>query len=129
MVDVKVSVSKTESESEEPTDVAFHTAAVMAMRDALAGAAPALLEPIMELEIVTPEEHMGDVLADLNTRRGQVKHVDGDEDHRTITALVPLAELFGYATTLRSVSKGRASYTMQPIHFELVPDNIVKTVI
>ena len=98
----------------------------MAVREAVGKAAPALLEPLMQLEITTPEEHLGDVLADLNTRRGQVTDMTARDALRLIQATVPLAGLFGYATTLRSLSKGRASYSMEPSRFEIVPPSIAK---
>ena len=80
----------------------------------------------MALEIVTPEEHLGDVLGDLNARRGQVTDVAQREGVRVIEASVPLAELFGYATTLRSLTRGRAGYTMEPNRLDLVPENLCR---
>ena len=80
----------------------------------------------MALEIVTPEEHLGDVLGDLNMRRGQVKDVAQRDGTRVIEASVPLAELFGYATTLRSLTRGRAGYTLEPTRFEVVPDHMAQ---
>lgn len=96
----------------------------MSLREAAQAARPALLEPIMALEIMTPEEHLGDVLGDLNMRRGQVKDVAQRDGMRVIEASVPLAELFGYATTLRSLTRGRAGYAMEPTRFEVVPENL-----
>jgi elongation factor G len=93
----------------------------MAFRQAVTKAAPELLEPIMALEIVTPAEHMGDVLGDLNARRGKVKEMVARDDSQIIRAKAPLAELFGYATAIRSLTKGRASYTMEPEQFDIVP--------
>jgi elongation factor G len=98
----------------------------MALHEAAKAAHPALLEPIMALEIVTPEEHLGDVLGDLNARRGQVTDVAQREGVRVIEASVPLAELFGYATTLRSLTRGRAGYTMEPTRLDLVPENLCR---
>ena len=106
------------------TEVAFRTAAVMALREALTSADATLLEPIMSLVIVTPSEYMGDVLGDLNGRRGKISEMDAIGLTQTISASIPLAELFGYATTIRSLTKGRASYTMEPAMFEEVPDNL-----
>jgi len=80
----------------------------------------------MALEIVSPEEHLGDVLGDLNMRRGQVKDVAQRDGTRVIEASVPLAELFGYATTLRSLTRGRAGYTMEPTRFDVVPENLCR---
>ncbi len=115
-----------------PTDtseVAFRSAASLAFREALAAALPALLEPIMRVEITTPEEHLGDVLGDLNVRRGQVQDMNQRDASRLVEAMVPLAELFGYATTLRSLTKGRASYTMEPARFEVVPQALAKSIL
>ena len=126
LVDVAVTVDGGAFHPTDSTDIAFRTAASMAVREAVGKAAPALLEPLMQLEITTPEEHLGDVLADLNTRRGQVSDMTTRDSLRLIQATVPLAGLFGYATTLRSLSKGRASYSMEPSRFEIVPPAIAK---
>ena len=96
----------------------------MSLREAVRAARPVLLEPIMALEIVTPEENLGDVLGDVSMRRGQVKDVAQRDGTRVIEASVPLAELFGYATTLRSLTRGRAGYTMEPTRFDVVPDTL-----
>ena len=120
VVDVRVRVTGGEVDDESSTEMAFRSAAVMALREAIRNAQPAFLEPIMLLEIRTPTEHMGDVLADLNVRGGRVKEIDNKGVTQVIAAEVPLAQLFGYATAIRSVSKGRASYTMEPHRFELV---------
>ena len=109
---------------ESSTDVAFRTAAVMAFRGAVMAAGPELLEPIMELEIITPGEHMGDVLGDLNGRRGKVQEMITRGDMQIVKAAVPLAELFGYSTVIRSLTRGRASYTMEPEQFDIVPEPV-----
>jgi elongation factor G len=124
MTDVRVRIVDGEADSEMSTEVAFRTAAVMALREALTSADATLLEPIMSLVIVTPSEYMGDVLGDLNGRRGKISEMDAIGLTQTISASIPLAELFGYATTIRSLTKGRASYTMEPAMFEEVPDNL-----
>ena len=108
------------SEEENSSEMAFRSAAVMALRAAVMDADPAFLEPIMLLEIVTPTEHMGDVLADLSARGGRVGEMVNKGLTHVIKARVPLAQLFGYATAVRSLSKGRASYTMEPCCFEVV---------
>jgi elongation factor G len=82
-----------------------------------------LLEPIMKVEALTPDEYQGDVVGDLNRRRGQIQGIGGKHGILEITAFVPLEAMFGYATDLRSISKGRASYTMEPSHFEQVPNS------
>ncbi len=129
LADVSVTVTGGAFHPVDSSDIAFRSAASMAARDAAAKASPALLEPLMNLEISTPEPHLGDVLADLNSRRAQVSDMSARDDLRIIRALVPLAELFGYATTLRSLSKGRASYSMEPAHFDLVPPSIAKSLL
>ena len=126
LVDIRVTVVNGLWHPVDSSEVAFRTAASMALHEAAKAAHPALLEPIMALEIVTPEEHLGDVLGDLNARRGQVKDVTQREGARVIAASVPLAELFGYATTLRSLTRGRAGYTMEPTRFDLVPENLCR---
>ena len=110
---------------ESATETAFRTAAILAFREAAQAASPELLEPIMAVELVTPPEFTGDLMGDLNGRRGQVREMDAHGDMQTIRADVPLAELFGYATAIRSLSRGRASYSMEPEGFAIVP-NVVK---
>jgi elongation factor G len=123
LADVGVEVVGGSAHPVDSTDTAFHTAAVLAFREAAQQASPALLEPIMELEIVVPEEAMGDVLSDVSSRRGQIKEMGAMEASQVLRASVPLAELFGYATSLRSLSKGRASYSMEPVLFDFVPED------
>ena len=91
-------------------------------------AAPKLLEPIMRVEVVTPEDYMGDVIGDLNSRRGQVTGMDSRGNARVINAMVPLANMFGYVNTLRSMSQGRAQYTMHFDHYEQVPQAVADEV-
>ncbi|MBI2438336.1 MAG: elongation factor G, partial [Lentisphaerae bacterium] len=124
VVDVVVRVTEAAFDLADSTENAFRTAAVMAFREAFTAAAPALLEPIMALEIVTPGETMGDVLGDLNARRGKVKGLVSQPPLQIIRAEAPLAELFGYATAIRSLTRGRASYTMEPLMFEVVPEQL-----
>jgi elongation factor G len=124
LTDVLVQVTGGAFHPVDSSEVAYRSAAGMALREAAGQAQPALLEPIMDLEIITPEEHLGDVLGDLHGRRGRVKEIEAREAAQVISAEVPLAELFGYATSLRSLSRGRASYTMQPRSFETVSETI-----
>ncbi len=124
LVDIRVAVVHGQWHPVDSSEIAFRSAASMALREAARLARPALLEPIMALEIVTPEEHLGDVLGDLNARRGQVNDVAQRDGTRVIEASVPLAELFGYATTLRSLTRGRAGYAMEPTRFEVVPETL-----
>ena len=108
-------------EAENAMPVAFRTAAVMAFRAAAEAARPELLEPIMRLVIVTPPEHIGEVIGDVNARRGQVHDMEDRGGTKVVHARVPLAELFGYSTAIRSLSRGRASYTMEPDAFAVAP--------
>jgi elongation factor G len=126
LTDVKVRVVGGAFHDQESTEVAFRTAGVMALRAAAKAAQPALLEPIMALEILMPPEHLGDVLNDVSARRGRVQDMQGRGLLQIIHAHVPLAELFGYSTAIRSLTRGRASYTMEPACFDVVPEAIQK---
>ena len=108
--------------------LAFEIAARAAFKEGMAKAGPKLLEPVMKVEVVTPEDYMGDVIGDLNSRRGQVSGMDQRGNARVVTAMVPLANMFGYVNTLRSMSQGRAQYSMQFDHYEAVPDAIAQDV-
>ena len=105
-------------------EIAFRSAAVMGFREAAEAAAPEFLEPIMKLEITTPPESVGEVLGDLNTRRGTVLDMEPRGDMQIVHARVPMAQMFGYSTAIRSLTKGRASYSMEPSDFALVPRNV-----
>ncbi|MDE0837685.1 MAG: elongation factor G [Kiritimatiellae bacterium] len=124
VTDVEVRVTTMDVDPEFSTEAAFRTAAVLAFRDAFMKASPELLEPIMALEIVTPAESMGEVMGDLNSRRGKVVEMDAREDSQIIHARVPLAELFGYSTAIRSLTRGRASYTLEPESLDVVPKGL-----
>ena len=125
MTDVLARVSAAVIMDEEmATDVAFRTAAVMGFREAALAAAPELLEPIMSLDIVTPADYVGDIMGDINGRRGSVRDMTTRGDMQIVRAQVPLAELFGYSTAIRSLSRGRASYTMEPGEFAVVPKTV-----
>jgi translation elongation factor G len=101
----------------------------MALKEAAKKASPVLLEPIMAVEVVTPEEYMGDVIGDLNSRRGQVKAMEERSDARVVKADVPLSEMFGYVGDLRSKTQGRANYTMVFGSYAEVPQNVAKEII
>ena len=105
-------------------EIAFRSAAVMGFREAAEAAAPEFLEPIMKLEITTPPESVGEVLGDLNARRGTVLDMEQRGDMQIVHARVPMAQMFGYSTAIRSLTKGRASYSMEPSDFALVPRNV-----
>ena len=108
--------------------LAFEIAARAAFREGMAQAAPALLEPVMKVEVVTPEDYMGDVIGDLNSRRGQVSGMDSRGNAQVINAMVPLASMFGYVNTLRSMSQGRAQYSMEFDHYEQVPQAVAEEI-
>jgi elongation factor G len=104
--------------------LAFEIASRAAFREGMPKAGPVLLEPIMKVEVVTPEDFMGDVIGDLNSRRGQISGMDQRGNARTVNATVPLANMFGYVNTLRSMTQGRAMFTMEFGHYEQVPKNV-----
>jgi elongation factor G len=112
--------------------MAFKIAGSMAFKEAAAKASPALLEPVMKVEVVTPDAYMGDVLGDISSRRGKIGGMDQRGEAQVINAIVPLAEMFGYSTKLRSMSQGRAVYSMEFAHYEEVPkakaDEIIQKV-
>jgi elongation factor G len=129
MRDIKVKLIDGSFHEVDSSDLAFKIAGSMALQDACKRANPILLEPMMSVEIVTPEEYLGDIIGNLNSRRGKISGIIPRKDAQVISALVPLAEMFGYATQLRSTSQGRAIYTMQFSHYEALPENLVSEVI
>jgi elongation factor G len=130
VVDVKVSLIDGSYHEVDSSEIAFKLAAMMAFKNACRKAKMTLLEPIMKLEIITPKEYIGDVLADLNSRRASIKGMrEGVGEVYIIDAEVPLAEVFGYATQLRSLTQGRAIYTMEPSHYAVVPQDVAKQII
>jgi elongation factor G len=128
VVDVRVRLIDGSYHEVDSSEMAFKIAGSMAFKDAMARAKPVLLEPIMKVEVLTPEAYMGDVIGDLNARRGHIEGIEQQGGIRIIRALVPLAEMFGYATALRSTTQGRATYTMEPSHYEVVPTSISEEV-
>lgn len=125
MVDVHVRVTDGSFHEVDSNENAFKMAAIFAMRDAFKNAGPVLLEPVMDVEVATPEEYQGDIMGDLNRRRGQIQEIETRPTHAVLKAIVPLAKMFGYATAVRTLSSGRADYTMKPSSFEEVPQQIV----
>ncbi|MBQ1750281.1 MAG: elongation factor G, partial [Lachnospiraceae bacterium] len=113
----------------DSSEMAFHIAGSMCFKEAMAKAAPVLLEPIMKVEVTMPEEYMGDVIGDLNSRRGQIEGMDDVGNGKIVKALVPLAEMFGYSTTLRSATQGRGNYSMFFEKYEAAPKNVMQKVI
>ena len=128
VVDVEVTIYDGSYHDVDSSEMAFKVAGSMAFREASKNGKSVLLEPVMKVEVVTPEDYMGDVVGDLNKRRGRVAGMNPRGNARIIDATVPLAEMFGYATELRSMSQGRASYTMQFDHYEEVPQNVAKEI-
>ena len=129
LIDVKVTLTDGSYHAVDSSELAFKAAASIAMREGVRKAKPILLEPIMEMEIITPGEFLGDVLGDLGSRRGHVKSIEGQESIQVVKALMPLAESFTYTTTLRSVTQGRASYTKEFRFYEPVPESIIQSVV
>jgi elongation factor G len=113
----------------DSSEIAFKIAGSMALKAATRKANPVLLEPIMAVEVVVPEAFMGDVIGDINSRRGKVLGMDTRPAAQAIDARVPLAEMFGYATDLRSMTQGRATYTMQFSHYEPVPAAVAEGIV
>jgi elongation factor G len=129
VVDFRVELFDGSFHEVDSSELAFKIAASMAFKEGVKKADPVLLEPIMKVEIEVPEEYMGDVIGDINRRRGQVNQMEDVHGIKKITAFVPLAEMFGYATDLRSLTQGRGTYTMVFDHYEEVPDNIAQQII
>jgi elongation factor G len=124
VVDVKVKLYDGSYHDVDSDEMSFKVAGSMAFKDAARKAGPVLLEPLMKVEVTTPEEYLGDVMGDLNSRRGKIEGFSSRKDAQVIRGMVPLAEMFGYATTLRSMTQGRAIYTMQFSHYSEVPKSI-----
>ena len=121
VIDAKVDIVDGSYHDVDSNEMAFKLAAIFAVKDAFKKAKPILLEPIMKVENATPEEYQGDIMGDLNRRRGKIASIEVKGNLTMVQAEVPLAEMFGYATAIRSLSKGRSSYSMEPSHFEQVP--------
>ncbi|HCW94051.1 MAG TPA: elongation factor G [Flexistipes sinusarabici] len=128
VVDVKVTLYDGSFHEVDSSEMAFKIAASMGFKDGMKKASPVILEPIMKVEVVVPEEYMGDVMGDLNSRRGRVEGMDSRGNTQVINSYVPLKEMFGYATNLRSLTQGRATYTMQFSHYEEVPATIAEEI-
>jgi elongation factor G len=127
VVDVKVTIYDGSYHDVDSSETAFKIAGSMAFREGMAKAKPVLLEPMMKVEVVTPEEHMGDVIGDLNSRRGIVQGMDDTPSGKQVRAEVPLSQMFGYATSLRGATQGRATYSMEFAHYSEVPATVADT--
>jgi len=129
VVDFKVTLFDGSFHEVDSSELAFKMAGIFAFREAMQNAAPILLEPVMQVEVETPETHQGDIMGDLNRRRGQIQNISTKPSFVSISAIVPLVEMFGYSTIVRSLSKGRASFSMEPETFEQVPPNIINSIL
>ncbi|MEX1112210.1 MAG: elongation factor G [Candidatus Andersenbacteria bacterium] len=129
VVDVKAIAYDGSYHDVDSSEIAFKIAGAMAFREGVRRADPALLEPIMKVEVTVPEEYMGDVVGDLNSRRGQIENLSDRAGIKVVDAFVPLADMFGYATQLRSMSQGRANYSMEFDHYQAVPKNIQEALV
>jgi elongation factor G len=129
VVDIRIELTDGSYHDVDSSEMAFKIAGSMAFKEAMKRAKPMLLEPMMAVEVVTPEEYLGDVMGNLNSRRGRVEHLEPTGNAQTIKATVPLAEMFGYATDVRSMTQGRATFTMQFDHYEEVPQSIAAELI
>ncbi len=129
VIDVNVDIIDGSYHDVDSNEMAFKLAAIFAVKDGFKKAKAILLEPIMKVEAETPEDYQGDIMGDLNRRRARIQGMEKKVVNTAVTAEVPLAEMFGYATAIRSLSKGRASYTMEPSHFEQVPANVLAAVL
>jgi elongation factor G len=128
-VDVRVELVDGSYHDVDSSEMAFKVAGSMAFKEAMKRAKPVLLEPMMAVEVVTPEDYLGDVMGNLNSRRGRVEHLEPVGNAQQIKAMVPLAEMFGYATDVRSMTQGRATFTMQFDHYEEVPQSIASELV
>ncbi|MCA9349601.1 elongation factor G, partial [Candidatus Saccharibacteria bacterium] len=124
VVDVKVELYDGSYHEVDSSEMAFKIAGSMALQDGVKKGSPVILEPIMKVEVTTPEDFMGDVIGDINSKRGRIEKMEDRGNAKIITAFVPLSEMFGYATKLRSITQGRASYSMEFDHYQAVPNNI-----
>ena len=129
MVDIKAVVFDGSYHDVDSSEMAFKVAGSMAFKAGAAKASPQILEPIMSNEVIVPEDYMGDVIGDLNSRRGRIQGMEARAGAQVISSQVPLAEMFGYATQLRSMTQGRATFTMLFSHYEPVPKNITDEIV
>src|SRR5712671_3225653 len=129
VIDIKVQVVDGTFHEVDSNELAFKMAGIFALKDAFKKAGPILLEPVMKVECTTPDEYQGDLLGDINRRRGTIISIEAKNGQTILNANVPLAEMFGYATAIRSLSKGRASYSMEPLTFQQVPNSVLTTIL
>ncbi len=126
VVDMKVSLYDGSYHEVDSSEMAFKIAGSMALKEAVQKGGPTLLEPVMRVEVTVPDDFMGDIIGDLNSRRGQIQGMEARGNAQIVKAFVPLSEMFGYATDMRSMTQGRASYSMFFDHYTQVPNNIAQ---
>ncbi|MNI42014.1 Elongation factor G [compost metagenome] len=129
VVDVKVALVDGSYHDVDSSEMAFKVAGSMAFKEGCRQAGTVLLEPIMKVEITVPEEYMGDVIGDVNSRRGKLEGMDAVQGTQVIRSMIPLSEMFGYATDLRSKTQGRGVYAMEPSHYEEVPKSVLESIV
>ena len=129
VVDVKVNLYDGSYHEVDSSEMAFKIAGSMAFKEAMRKADPVLQEPIMKVSVIVPDDYMGDVIGDLNSRRGQVQGMEPRNGATQIDAFVPLSAMFGYATDLRSRTQGRGQYTLEPSHYEEIPKSLAEKII
>jgi elongation factor G len=129
MVDFRATLFDGSFHEVDSNEMAFKIAASLALKDGCRRASPSLLEPIMRIDVTSPKDYVGDVMGDLMRRRGKIESQENKGNVTIIKGHIPLAEMFGYATTLRSLSQGRASYSMEPSHYEEVPRSVAEEVV
>jgi len=129
VIDIKVQVTDGSFHEVDSNELAFKMAGIFALKDAFKKAGPILLEPVMKVEATTPSEYQGDIVGDISRRRGTIENIDAKFGQVAINAQVPLAEMFGYSTTLRSMTQGRAVYSMEFDHYEEVPKAVAEQII
>jgi elongation factor G len=129
VVDVKITLIDGSYHEVDSSEMAFKIAGSMGFKEGCAKAGPVLLEPIMSVEVVVPEEYMGEVIGDLNSRRGRIMGMESRAGSQVVTSMVPLAQMFGYSTDLRSATQGRATYTMTFHHYEQAPKSVAEEIV
>jgi elongation factor G len=129
VVDIKIQIVDGSYNDDDSSESAFKIAGSMSFMEGMRRAKPKLLEPVMAVEVVTPDEYLGDVIGNLNGRRGRVEHLEPIGGSQSVKASVPLSEMFGYATDLRSMSQGRATFSMQFDRYEEVPASIAEAIV
>ena len=129
VIDFKATLVDGSYHDVDSSEMAFKIAGSMAFKEGCKKAKSVILEPIMKVEITVPEEYMGDVIGDVNSRRGRMEGMDGSDGMQEIHAFIPLSEMFGYATDLRSKTQGRGTYSMEPSHYDEVPKSILENIV